>query len=159
MARRSDPRRDCRHSSRGGATGGDVRQLLVKGQITGGVAQGLGQALMENAVYDPNSGQLLSATFMDYAMPRARDVPDVAIVDRSVPTRQNPLCVKGVGEAGTVGALSAVMSAVADALRPLGVRHLDMPATPDRSGAVSRCNLSRSLLRDLDLRRISRQGG
>ncbi|AWI61619.1 xanthine dehydrogenase family protein molybdopterin-binding subunit [Sinorhizobium fredii] len=109
-----------------------VNPLLVKGQITGGVAQGLGQALMENAVYDPNSGQLLSATFMDYAMPRAHDVPGVAIVDRSVPTRQNPLGVKGVGEAGTVGALSAVMSAVADALRPFGVRHLDMPATPDR---------------------------
>ncbi|WP_255876516.1 xanthine dehydrogenase family protein molybdopterin-binding subunit [Sinorhizobium fredii] len=109
-----------------------VNPLLVKGQITGGVAQGLGQALMENAVYDPHSGQLLSATFMDYAMPRAADMPGVEVVGYPVPTKQNPLGVKGAGEAGTVGALSAVMSAVSDALRPFGVRHLDMPVTPDR---------------------------
>ncbi|PJR13397.1 xanthine dehydrogenase family protein molybdopterin-binding subunit [Sinorhizobium meliloti] len=109
-----------------------VNPLLVKGQITGGVAQGMGQALMEKAVYDPNSGQLLSATFMDYAIPRAQDMPGVEIAEHSVPTRKNPLGVKGAGEAGTVGSLSAVMSAVSDALRPCGVRHLDMPATPDR---------------------------
>ncbi|MCC2614039.1 xanthine dehydrogenase family protein molybdopterin-binding subunit [Neorhizobium petrolearium] len=113
-----------------------VNPLLVKGQITGGVAQGLGQALMENAVYDPNSGQLLSATFMDYAMPHASDMAGVEIAGFSVPTQQNPLGVKGAGEAGTVGALSAVISAVADALHPLGVRHIDMPATPER---VWRC--------------------
>lgn len=109
-----------------------INPLLVKGQITGGVAQGLSQALMENAVYDPNSGQLLSATFMDYAMPYAGDMPGVDIIGFPVPTQQNPLGVKGAGEAGTVGALSAVISAVADALRPLGVRHIDMPATPER---------------------------
>jgi carbon-monoxide dehydrogenase large subunit len=109
-----------------------INPLLVKGQITGGVAQGIGQAMMENAVYDPHSGQLLSASFMDYAMPRAHDMPGVAIEGFAVPTQQNPLGVKGAGEAGTVGALSAVMSAVADALHPLGIRHLDMPATPER---------------------------
>jgi carbon-monoxide dehydrogenase large subunit len=113
-----------------------VNPLLVKGQITGGVAQGLGQALMENAVYDPNSGQLLAATFMDYAMPRAHDMPGVEIAGFAVPTSQNPLGVKGAGEAGTVGALSSVISAVSDALRPFGIRHIDMPATPER---VWRC--------------------
>jgi carbon-monoxide dehydrogenase large subunit len=113
-----------------------VNPLLVKGQITGGVAQGLGQALMENAVYDSDSGQLLSATFMDYAMPRAHDMPGVEIAGFAVPTSQNPLGVKGAGEAGTVGALSAVISAVSDALRPFGIRHIDMPATPER---VWRC--------------------
>ncbi|EUB99025.1 Carbon-monoxide dehydrogenase (acceptor) [Rhizobium sp. CF080] len=113
-----------------------VNPLLVKGQITGGVAQGLGQALMENAVYDSDSGQLLSATFMDYAMPRAHDMPGVEIAGFAVPTNQNPLGVKGAGEAGTVGALSAVISAVSDALRPFGIRHIDMPATPAR---VWRC--------------------
>ena len=109
-----------------------VNPLLVKGQITGGVAQGLGQALMENAVYDPGSGQLLSATFMDYAMPHAHDMPGVEIAGFPVPTSQNPLGVKGAGEAGTVGALSAVISAVSDALYPFGIRHIDMPATPER---------------------------
>ncbi|WP_324764076.1 xanthine dehydrogenase family protein molybdopterin-binding subunit (plasmid) [Sinorhizobium meliloti] len=113
-----------------------VNPLLLKGQITGGVAQGLGQALMENAVYDPDSGQLLSATFMDYAMPRACDMLEIEIADYSVPTEQNALGVKGAGEAGTVGALSAVISAVSDALRPLGIRHMDMPATP---GRIWRC--------------------
>ncbi len=113
-----------------------VNPLLVKGQITGGVAQGLGQALMENAIYDPDSGQLLSATFMDYAMPRAFDMPGVAIAGYAVPTGQNPLGVKGAGEAGTVGALSSIISAVSDALRPFGINHIDMPATPAR---VWRC--------------------
>jgi carbon-monoxide dehydrogenase large subunit len=106
-----------------------INPLLVKGQIAGGVTQGLGQALMENAVYEEHSGQLLSATFMDYAMPRAQDVPSFSIESEPVPTRENPLGAKGVGEAGTVGALAAVMSAVCDAI---GVRHLDMPATPER---------------------------
>jgi aerobic carbon-monoxide dehydrogenase large subunit len=113
-----------------------VNPLLVEGQITGGIAQGLGQALMENAVYDPNSGQLLAATFMDYAMPRAHDMTAVEFTGFPVPTSQNPLGVKGAGEAGTVGALSAVISAVSDALRPFGIKHIDMPATPAR---VWRC--------------------
>jgi len=109
-----------------------INPLLVKGQITGGVAQGLGQALLENVVYDAGSGQLLTATFMDYAMPRACDVPGIEIKSFEVPTNRNPLGVKGAGEAGTVGALSAVVSAVADALRQRGVEHLDMPLTPER---------------------------
>lgn len=113
-----------------------INPLLMKGQIIGGVAQGLGQALMENAIYDPQSGQLLSATFMDYAMPRAFDLPAPVIESFPVPTSQNPLGVKGAGEAGTVGSLAAIISAVCDALGPEGVRHFDMPATPER---VWRC--------------------
>ena len=109
-----------------------LNPLLVKGQISGGVTQGLGQALMEEARYDPDSGQLLSATFMDYTMPRAEDVPFFVVESFPVPTNSNPLGVKGVGEAGTVGALSAVMSAICDALAPLGILHLDMPATPEK---------------------------
>ena len=109
-----------------------LNPLIVKGQIVGGVAQGIGQALGEHIAYDPDSGQLLSASFMDYAMPRAGDLPAVEVISHPVPTTQNPLGVKGVGEAGTVGALAAVMSAVNDALRPHGITHLEMPATPAR---------------------------
>lgn len=104
---------------------------LVEGQIHGGVAQGAGQALSEELLYDAD-GQLLTGSFMDYAMPRADDLVGYRFATSNVPTRVNPLGVKGVGEAGTVGALCAVMNAVNDALRPLGVRHLDMPATPHR---------------------------
>ena len=95
------------------------------------VAQGAGQALSEELLYDAD-GQLLTGSFMDYAMPRADDLVGYRFATSNVPTRVNPLGVKGVGEAGTVGALCAVMNAVNDALRPLGVRHLDMPATPHR---------------------------
>ncbi len=109
-----------------------VNPMLVKGQIHGGVAQGLGQALFEDLTYDPATGQLLAGTFMDYAMPRAEDVPSFDVSSHEVPTAVNPLGAKGVGEAGTVGALPAFMNAVNDALAPLGVRHLDMPATPGR---------------------------
>jgi aerobic carbon-monoxide dehydrogenase large subunit len=109
-----------------------INPKLLKGQIQGGVAQGAGQALMERVVYDPQSGQLLSASFMDYAMPRADDFCDIAIESRPVPTKLNPLGAKGAGEAGTVGALPAVMLAILDALAPLGVKQLDMPATPER---------------------------
>jgi carbon-monoxide dehydrogenase large subunit len=104
----------------------------LDGQIHGGLVQGLGQALMEQVVYDPQSGQLLTGSFMDYAMPRADDVSDITVANNPVPTKLNPLGVKGAGEAGTVGALAAVMNAVLDALAPLGVRALDMPATPER---------------------------
>lgn len=107
-----------------------INPLLVKGQIAGGVAQGLGQALMEEIRYDPESGQILSATFMDYAIPRAADLPGIDVTSFPVPTLMNPLGAKGAGEAGTVGALAAGISAVADALSPRGVTHLDMPATP-----------------------------
>ncbi len=112
--------------------GTEVNPLTLKGQIMGGIAQGAGQILMEQMVYDPDSGQLLTASFMDYAMPRALDLCNFRIGSHPVPTKLNPLGVKGAGEAGTVGALPAVMSAVLDALAPLGVRALEMPATPER---------------------------
>jgi carbon-monoxide dehydrogenase large subunit len=109
-----------------------INPLTLKGQIHGGVAQGVGQALMEQVVYDPESGQLLTATFMDYAMPRADDFPDMHVESNPVPTKLNPLGAKGAGEAGTVGALPVVINAVIDALAPLGVRTLDMPASAER---------------------------
>lgn len=105
-----------------------MNPLLLKGQMHGGVAQGLGQALMEEVVFD-EGGQLLTASFMDYAMPRAGDLPMIEVLGNHHPTPNNPLGAKGAGEAGTVGALPAVMAAVADAI---GVAHIDMPATPER---------------------------
>lgn len=109
-----------------------VNPLLLKGQIHGGIAQGAGQALCETMVYDTDSGQLLTGSFMDYCMPRADDFPFFAVGSNEVPAKTNPLGIKGAGEAGTVGALPAVMNAVNDALVPLGIRHFDMPATPER---------------------------
>ena len=108
-----------------------VNPMLVKGQIHGGVVQGLGQGLFEVLAYDA-TGQLLAGSFMDYAMPRADDLPSFEVDGHEVPTKVNPLGAKGVGEAGTVGALPALLNAVNDALAPLGVRHLDMPVTPER---------------------------
>jgi carbon-monoxide dehydrogenase large subunit len=113
-----------------------INPLLVRGQIHGGVVQGLGQALGEQIVYDRESGQLLTASFMDYTMPRADDVPEFRLATREVPTKVNPLGAKGVGEAGTVGALAATMNAVCDALAPLGITQFDMPATPHRVWAA-----------------------
>jgi carbon-monoxide dehydrogenase large subunit len=109
-----------------------INPKTLKGQIHGGVAQGAGQVLMEQVAYDRESGQLLTASFMDYAMPRADTFPDFAVESNPVPTKLNPLGAKGAGEAGTVGALPAVMNAIIDALAPLGVRDLEMPATPER---------------------------
>jgi aerobic carbon-monoxide dehydrogenase large subunit len=109
--------------------GNALDPVLVEGQIQGGVAQGIGQALCEDAIYDPDSGQLLAGSFMDYAMPRADDVPDVAGTLHPVPCRTNPLGVKGTGEAGTTAALAAVMNAISDAI-PGSM--LDMPATPEK---------------------------
>ncbi|HYM32704.1 MAG TPA: molybdopterin cofactor-binding domain-containing protein, partial [Candidatus Cybelea sp.] len=109
-----------------------INPLGLKGQIHGGIAQGVGQALMEQVVYDRESGQLLTGSFMDYCMPRADTFCNVTIHSRPVPTKLNPLGAKGAGEAGTVGALPVVMNAVLDALAPLGVRELDMPATSER---------------------------
>ena len=109
--------------------GAVANPLLLKGQIQGGVAQGLGQALMEEARFDTETGQLLAASFMDYAMPRAEDMPLVTVLGNHCPTPSNPLGAKGAGEAGTVGALPAVIAAVCDAI---GVVHLDMPASPER---------------------------
>jgi carbon-monoxide dehydrogenase large subunit len=109
-----------------------INPLTLKGQIHGGIAQGVGQALMEQVVYEPESGQLLTASFMEYALPRADNFCDIVIESHPVPTKLNPLGAKGAGEAGTVGALPAVINAVMDALAPLGVRALDMPASSDR---------------------------
>ena len=106
-----------------------LHPMLAEGQIQGGVAQGIGQAIGEKIVYD-EAGQLLTGSFMDYQMPRASDLPNYTLRFREVPTKVNPLGAKGVGEAGTVGALSAAMNAINDALAPLGIRHFDMPATP-----------------------------
>ncbi len=109
-----------------------VNPIGLKGQIHGGVAQGLGQALMEQVVYDRESGQNLTGSFMDYCMPRADTMPSMEITSNPVPTKRNPLGAKGAGEAGTVGALPAIVNAVIDALAPLGVKSLDMPATSER---------------------------
>lgn len=112
--------------------GATVNPLLLAGQIHGGVAQGIGQALHERTVYDED-GQLLTATFSDYAMPRAWDMPSFEFETRNIPTRANPMGIKGAGEAGTVGSAPAVMNAVVDALRrAYGITHIDMPATPER---------------------------
>ena len=110
-----------------------VNPLLVAGQVIGGIAQGLGQALLEQTVYEPESGQLLSGSLMDYALPRADHLPSVELtLTEKTPCKTNPLGIKGAGEAGAIGACPAVMNALLDALRPKGVRHLDMPATAER---------------------------
>jgi aerobic carbon-monoxide dehydrogenase large subunit len=109
-----------------------INPLTLKGQIHGGVAQGAGQILMEHVVYDRESGQMLTGSFMDYAMPRADSLCEITVKSNGVPTKNNPLGAKGAGEAGTVGAMPAVMNAILNALAPLGVRELDMPATSAR---------------------------
>ena len=106
-----------------------VNPMLVEGQIHGGVVQGLGQVLLEKAVYD-NDGQLVSGSFMDYAMPRAHDAPMIEVAHHPVPTKSNPIGAKGCGEAGTSGGLPSVANAVIDALSDYGIRHLEMPMTP-----------------------------
>jgi carbon-monoxide dehydrogenase large subunit len=108
-----------------------INPLLVAGQVHGGVVQGIGQALMENTAYD-DDGQLLSGSFMDYAMPRASDMPDIEFVSHPVPALTNPLGVKGCGEAGCAGALTCMMNAIVDALSDYGVANIEMPATPER---------------------------
>jgi carbon-monoxide dehydrogenase large subunit len=108
-----------------------VNPLLVEGQVHGGLVQGIGQALAENAVYDPE-GQLLAGSFMDYAMPRADDMPDFDLAFHPVPATTNALGAKGCGEAGVTAAPPTIMNAVLDALAPLGITHLDLPATPEK---------------------------
>lgn len=108
-----------------------INPMLVEGQIQGGAMQGLGQVLLEGAVYDAE-GQLVTGSFMDYAMPRAHDAPMIAVANRPVPTKTNPIGAKGCGEAGTSGGLPAVANAVLDALSEFGIRHLEMPMTPSR---------------------------
>ena len=113
--------------------GATLNPLLLAGQVHGGTAQGIGQALMERTVYDPDSGQLMTASLMDYAVPRADEVPAIAFETRNVRCHHNPLGVKGAGEAGAIGSCPAVMNAIIDALwRALRIPHLDMPATPER---------------------------
>jgi aerobic carbon-monoxide dehydrogenase large subunit len=109
-----------------------INKLTLAGQIHGGVAQGVGQAFTEHLVYDKKSGQLLTGSFMDYGMPRADDMCSFEMEENPVPCKTNPLGVKGAGEAGNVGALGAIMNAVVDALAPLGITHIDMPATPEK---------------------------
>jgi len=109
-----------------------LNPLMVEGQIHGGVVQGIGQCLMEAARYDA-SGQLVTGSFMDYALPRAEDIK--ASIDwqsHPVPATTNPLGAKGSGEAGCAGSMTSVMNAIVDALRPLGIHHFDMPASPER---------------------------
>ena len=109
-----------------------INPILVKGQIHGGVAQGIGQALGEQIIYDQDTGQLLTSSFLDYPMPRAGDLPPTEITTNSVPTLRNPLGAKGAGEAGTVGALPATMNAIIDALSAVNVPNIDMPANPQK---------------------------
>jgi carbon-monoxide dehydrogenase large subunit len=109
-----------------------VNPLLTEGQVQGGVAQGIGQALLEHTVYDPDSGQLLSGSLMDYALPRADDLPPFDITLAELPTSANPLGVKGSGQAGCIAAPQTIINAIIDALAPLGIDHIDMPATPEQ---------------------------
>jgi aerobic carbon-monoxide dehydrogenase large subunit len=109
-----------------------VNPMIVAGQVHGGVAQGLGQALLEHCVYDRDSGQLLTGSMMDYALPRADDLPSFTVDTKVTPCTHNPLGAKGCGEAGAIGAPAAMMNAVMDALSGVGVMHLDMPASPQR---------------------------
>ncbi len=109
-----------------------INALTLEGQIHGGIGQGVGQAFSEHLVYDPDSGQLITGSFMDYGMPRADDMCSFDMENHPVPTKTNPIGAKGAGEAGNVGALAAIMNAVVDALSPLGITHIDMPATPDK---------------------------
>jgi carbon-monoxide dehydrogenase large subunit len=108
-----------------------INPMLAEGQVHGGVAQGIGQAITEHVVFD-EQGQLLTATFMDYAMPRADNIPYIGFTSEPVPSTANIMGMKGCGEAGTVGALAAVANAVQDALWSCGVRQADMPFTPHR---------------------------
>ncbi|WP_205042098.1 xanthine dehydrogenase family protein molybdopterin-binding subunit [Rhodoligotrophos defluvii] len=109
-----------------------LNPLLTEGQVHGGLAQGIGQALMEHSVYDPESGQLISATFTDYAVPRGEDLPELDIRFVEVPTAANPIGAKGSGQAGAIAAPQTIINAIVDALRPFGIDHIDMPATPQR---------------------------
>ena len=110
-----------------------INPMIVEGQVQGGVAQGVGQALLEGCVYDEANGQLVSGSFMDYCMPRADDLPsDLTVTTHVTACTHNDLGVKGCGEVGAIGSPPAVMNAIVDALAAFGVRHVDMPATPQR---------------------------
>src|SRR5712672_2517233 len=109
-----------------------INPMIVAGQVHGGLAQGIGQAVLESCVYDKETGQLLTGSYNDYAMPRADDLPNFTLSTHVTLCTHNPLGVKGCGEAGAIGAPAAIANAVVDALKPLGVRHVEMPATPER---------------------------
>jgi aerobic carbon-monoxide dehydrogenase large subunit len=109
-----------------------INPLLLKGQVQGGVAQGVGQAMLERCVFDPETGQMVTGSLTDYCLPRADDLPAIGFSYNVVPCRTNPLGVKGAGEAGAIGAPPALVNAIVDALAPLGIEHIDMPATPER---------------------------
>jgi len=111
--------------------GPQINPLIVEGQLQGGIAHSIGQVLFEQTVYD-DSGQLLTGEFMDYAMPRAVDIPEYVLGHTVTPSPVNPLGIKGCGEAGTIGATPAIANAVFDALAPLGIKQLDLPLTPQR---------------------------
>jgi len=109
-----------------------INPMLTIGQVQGGVAQGIGQALLEHTVYEAQSGQLLSGSFQDYALPRADNLPELDITLAELPTAVNRLGVKGAGQAGCMAAPQTIINAILDALAPLGIDHVDMPATPER---------------------------
>jgi carbon-monoxide dehydrogenase large subunit len=113
-----------------------INPEVVAGQVHGGVAQGIGQAVTENCVFDEDTGQLLTGSFMDYGMPRADDIPPITFKLNGVPCETNPLGIKGCGEAGTIGACPSVMNALLDALAARGIAHIDMPATPQKIWAL-----------------------
>jgi carbon-monoxide dehydrogenase large subunit len=119
-----------------------INPMIVEGQIQGGVAQGIGQALLETCVYDEN-GQLISGSMMDYTMPRADDVPNISVGTSVTLCTHNPLGVKGCGEVGAIGSPPAVIGAVVDALKGHGIRHLDMPATPQKVWGIINANRPR----------------
>ena len=119
-----------------------INPMIVEGQVHGGLAQGIGQALLENAVYDKGA-QLVSGSFMDYQMPRAHDFPAMHVSTENTLCTHNPLGSKGVGEVGAIGSPPSVINAVVDALRDYGVRHLDMPASPQKIWAIIQSNQPR----------------
>ena len=124
--------------------GRQVNPLLVEGQVQGGIAHSIGQVLFERTVYDEN-GQLLTGEFTDYPIPRAGDIPEYIMGSTVTPSPSNPLGVKGVGEAGTIGSIPAIANAVMDALSPLGIRHLDLPLLPENIWrAISSVKVKRS---------------
>jgi carbon-monoxide dehydrogenase large subunit len=112
--------------------GNVINPMIVEGQLQGGITQGIAQALFEEVAYDPDTGQLMTGSLVDYLVPTANEIP-MPTLDRTVtPSPTNELGVKGIGEAGTIAASAAVINAIVDALEPFGIRHVDMPASPDR---------------------------
>jgi len=112
-----------------------INPMIVEGQVQGGVAQGIGQALLENAVYNKD-GQLLSGSMMDYTMPRADDLPNISVGTEITLCTHNPLGVKGCGEVGAIGSPPAIINAIIDALKQHNVRHINMPATPEKLWSI-----------------------